>query len=65
MKLESYTEVALTRDLQEYRLRRGDLIKLVEHHVALDGAEGCPSKHDNLIVKFLLKEAGIGQGRHP
>jgi Domain of unknown function (DUF4926) len=35
-----YTDVALARDLPEYRLRRGDLVRLVEHHVAPDGDEG-------------------------
>jgi hypothetical protein len=35
-----YTDVALARDLPEYRLRRGDLLRLVEHHVAPDGEEG-------------------------
>jgi len=40
MKFELYTDVALTRDLPEYRLRRGDIVKLVDHHVAPDGTEG-------------------------
>jgi hypothetical protein len=40
MKLEIYTDVALTCDLPEYRLRRGDIVKLVDHHMAADGAEG-------------------------
>ena len=40
MKLEPYTEAALTVDLPEHRLCRGDVVKLVEHHVALDGTEG-------------------------
>ena len=35
-----YTDVALARDLPEYRLRRGDMVRLVEHHVAPDGEEG-------------------------
>ena len=40
MKFELYTDVALTCDLPEYRLRRGDIVKLVDHHVAADGTEG-------------------------
>ena len=40
MKFELYTDVALTCDLPEHRLRRGDIVKLVDHHVAADGAEG-------------------------
>lgn len=35
-----YTEVALACDLPKYRLRRGDLVRLVEHHVSPDGEEG-------------------------
>lgn len=40
MTFPLYTDVALARDLPEYRLRRGDLLRLVEHHVAPDGEEG-------------------------
>jgi hypothetical protein len=40
MKFELYTDVALTCDLPEHRLRRGDIVKLVDHHVAPNGTEG-------------------------
>lgn len=40
MRFELYTDVALTCDLPEHRLRRGDIVKLVDHHVAPDGTEG-------------------------
>jgi hypothetical protein len=40
MKFELYTEAVLTRDLPEYRLRRGDIVRLVDHHVAGDASEG-------------------------
>ena len=40
MKFPLYTEVALARDVPEHRLRRGDLVRLVEHHRAPDGEEG-------------------------
>lgn len=40
MKFELYTDAVLTRDLPEHRLRRGDLVKLVDHHIAPDGDEG-------------------------
>ncbi|MDI1251357.1 MAG: DUF4926 domain-containing protein [Lacunisphaera sp.] len=40
MKFPLYSDLALTRDLPEHRLRRGDLVRLVEHHVAPDGEEG-------------------------
>jgi len=40
MKFELYTDAVLTRDVPEHRLRRGDIVKLVDHHVAHDGSEG-------------------------
>jgi hypothetical protein len=40
MKFELYTDAALTCDLPEHRLRCGDIVKLVDHHVAPDGTEG-------------------------
>ncbi len=40
MKFKLFTDVALTCDLPEHRLRRGDIVKLVDHHIAGDGSEG-------------------------
>jgi hypothetical protein len=40
MPIELYKDATLARDLPEYRLRRGDIVKLVEHHRAADGTEG-------------------------
>jgi hypothetical protein len=40
MKFALCGEVALARDIPEYRLRRGDLVRVVEGHVAPDGDEG-------------------------
>jgi hypothetical protein len=40
MKFELYTDAALGCDVPEHRRRRGDLVKLVAHHVAPDGTEG-------------------------
>jgi hypothetical protein len=40
MAFELYTDVALARDVAELGLRRGDLVKIVDHHVAPDGEEG-------------------------
>ena len=40
MKFELYKDAVLTRDVPEHRLRRGDIVKLVDHHVARDGSEG-------------------------
>jgi hypothetical protein len=40
MKFEPYKDAVLTLDLPEERLKRGDIVKLVEHHVARDGEAG-------------------------
>ncbi len=40
MAFELYTDAALARDLPEYGLRRGDLTKIVDAHVAPDGENG-------------------------
>ena len=40
MKLELYTDAVLTCDVPEHRLKRGDIVKLVDHHVAPDGTDG-------------------------
>ena len=40
MKFELYTDVALTCDLPVHRLLRGDIVTLVDHHMASDGTEG-------------------------
>ena len=40
MKFELYIDVALTCDLPVHRLRRDDIVKLVDHHMASDGTKG-------------------------
>lgn len=40
MQFELYTDVALTCDVPEHRLKRGDIVKLVDRHVAPDGTAG-------------------------
>jgi hypothetical protein len=40
MKFELFKDMALTCDLPEHRLRRGDIVKLVDYHIAPDGNEG-------------------------
>lgn len=50
MKCELY-DVAVTRDLPEYRLRRGEIVKLVDHHVAPNGTEGYSTRPSMPWVK--------------
>ena len=40
MKFDLYADVVFTCDLPVHRLRRGDIVKLVDHHIASDGTEG-------------------------
>ena len=40
MKQALYEDAVLSCDVPEHHLRRGDIVKLVDHHVAPDGTEG-------------------------
>jgi len=40
MKFPLYTDLSLARDIPEHRLRRGDMVRPVEFHVAPSGEEG-------------------------
>lgn len=53
MKFELYKDVVLTRDMPEERLKRGDIVKLVEHHVARDGEDGYSAEVFNAVGDTL------------
>ena len=53
MKFELYKDVVLKRDLPEERLKRGDIVKLVEHHVAPDGEAGYSAEVFNALGETL------------
>ena len=53
MKCELYKDVVLRRDVPEERLKRGDIVKLVEHHVARDGEDGYSAEVFNAIGDTL------------
>jgi hypothetical protein len=40
MTFKICTEFSLAHDLPKYRLLRGDLVRLVEHHISPKGDEG-------------------------
>ena len=40
MPFELYTDAALAREIPEYLLQRGDLVKIVDAHAATDGENG-------------------------
>ena len=48
-KFELYKDVVLARDLPEERLKRGDLVKLVEHHVGRDREDGYSAEVFNAV----------------
>ena len=53
MKFELYKDVGLALDLPEHRLKRGDIVKLVEHHLAPDGGEGYSAEVFNVLGDTL------------
>ena len=48
MKFELYTDGALTCDLPAHRLRRGDIVKLVDHIWLLTVQKGTRSRSSTL-----------------
>ena len=40
MTFELYTDAALTRDLPDHALCRGDVVKLIDHHSVPGGEDG-------------------------
>jgi hypothetical protein len=40
MSLELYADAVLTCDVPQHRLKRDDIVKLVDYHVAPDGTKG-------------------------
>ena len=67
MKFELYTDAVLACDVPEYRLKRGDVVKLVDHHVAPDGGEGYSievcNALGNTIAVTAVPESSLGRLR--
>jgi len=40
VRFELYNDAALTRDISEHNLRRGDVVKVVDHHSSPNGQNG-------------------------
>jgi hypothetical protein len=49
MRFELYKDMVLTRDLPEERLKRGDIVKLVEHHTGRDQEDGYSAEVFNAL----------------
>lgn len=57
MKFELYKDAVLTCDVPEHRLKCGDLVKLVDHHVARDGSEGYSIEVFNAVGETIVVTA--------
>lgn len=57
MKFELYKDAVLTRDVPEHRLKRGDIVKLVDHHIARDGSEGYSIEVFNAVGETIAVTA--------
>ncbi len=53
MTFELYSDMVLRCDLPEHRLRCGDIVKLVDCHVAPDGTEGYSIEVFNAICDTI------------
>ena len=53
MRFELYRDAMLAVDLPEHRLKRGDLVKLVEYHLAPDGTGGYSAEVFNALGDTL------------
>lgn len=40
MRFELYTDASLARDIPEHQLRRGDLVRVIDHHPSASGESG-------------------------
>jgi hypothetical protein len=57
MRFKLYTDAVLRRDVPEYRLKRGDVVKLVERHVAPDGSRGYSIEVFNVLGETVAVTA--------
>jgi len=54
---ELYTDAALARDFPEHRLRRGDLVKVVDYHSSPKGENGYSIEVFNAIGETIAVTA--------
>jgi len=57
MELTLYQDSALTRDLPEHSLRRGDVVRVVDRHTVSDGSEGYSIEVFNALGDTILVTA--------
>jgi hypothetical protein len=54
MKYPLFSDVALTRNLPAHGLRRGDVVRLVDHHLGDNGKEGYSIEVFNALGDTVL-----------
>lgn len=63
MKYTLYTDMALTKDVPAHGLCRGDVVRLVDHHLGPDGSEGysieVPNALGETIVVATVEETAL------
>ena len=57
MRFELYTDAALARDIPEHRLRRGDVVKIVDHHPSANGESGYSIEVFNAVGETIAVTA--------
>ena len=57
MRFELYTDAALVRDIPEHRLRRGDVVKVVDHHPSSNGENGYSIEVFNAVGETIAVTA--------
>ena len=57
MRFELYTDAALARDVPEHRLRRADVVKIVDHHPSSNGESGYSIEVFNAIGETIAVTA--------
>jgi hypothetical protein len=57
MKLKLYADAVLKRDVPKHRLKRGDIVKLVERHTAPDGSRGYSIEVFNVLGETIAVTA--------
>ncbi len=57
MRFELYTDAALARDVPEHRVRRGDVVKIVDHHPSSNGESGYSIEVFNAIGETIAVTA--------
>ncbi len=57
MDFDLYTDAALSLDLPQHRLRRGDIVKIVDRHPGPDGSFGYSIEVLNALGETILVTA--------